>query len=193
MSAFLGVIVGGVLALIGSFAAKIWDEWRQAVSLRGAFRAEIAGLLAIAEARKHEAFIEESIAAWKSGNDIPVNFFGLEHAGRVPVFTANVGAIGTIGRQLAVRWQYTRDLLLKAAGRDGAFALAQVCAQSESRRLDLGHQNGPPVHPQQAVSRAAMLGAGTAALGRPVREDRWPVGPRSIKFYRNFKVKIGSW
>jgi hypothetical protein len=27
------------------------------------------------------------------------------------------------------RWQYTRDLLLKAAGRDGAFALAQVCAQ----------------------------------------------------------------
>jgi hypothetical protein len=101
MSAFLGVIVGGVLALIGSFAAKIWDEWRQAVSLRGAFRAEIAGLLAIAEARKHEAFIEESIAAWKSGNDSPVNFFGLEHAGRVPVFTANVGAIGTIGRQLA--------------------------------------------------------------------------------------------
>jgi hypothetical protein len=27
------------------------------------------------------------------------------------------------------RWQYTRDLLLKAASRDGAFALAQVCAQ----------------------------------------------------------------
>jgi hypothetical protein len=36
---------------------KIWDEWRQAVSLRGAFRAEIAGLLAIAEARKHEALV----------------------------------------------------------------------------------------------------------------------------------------
>jgi hypothetical protein len=26
-------------------------------------------------------------------------------------------------------WQYTRDLLSKAASRDGAFALAQVCAQ----------------------------------------------------------------
>jgi hypothetical protein len=97
----LGVVVGGVLTLVGSFAAKIWDEWRQAVALRGAFRAEISGIISIAALRKHEALVEHIITAWKSGNNIPIAFYGLEKASRDPIYTGNVSRIGSIGRHLS--------------------------------------------------------------------------------------------
>jgi hypothetical protein len=59
------------------------------------------GLLNIAEVRKHEAVAEAFISAWRAGNPIPFTSFGMDLASRDPVFTANVGRIGSIGRQLA--------------------------------------------------------------------------------------------
>ena len=101
MNPLIGVIVGGVLALLGSFGAKLFEEWLQVRALRGAFRAEIEGLLDIAAIRRHEEVAEGFIAAWKSNNPVPFFSYGMELASRNPVFSANVGRIGSIGRQLA--------------------------------------------------------------------------------------------
>jgi hypothetical protein len=97
----IGVLLGGALTLAGTFAVKLWDEWREARGLRGAFRAEISALLAIVETRKHEESAKAVLALWKSGTDYPLEFFGAEQAQRDPVFEANVGKIGSIGAPLA--------------------------------------------------------------------------------------------
>lgn len=103
MNQAIGLIAGAALTLVGSFAAKLWDEWKQSSALRGAFRAEIAGLLSIAEARKHEQNAELLIAAWKAGSDVSLDIFGTDLAFRDLVYHANVGKIGTIGRELAAQ------------------------------------------------------------------------------------------
>ena len=101
MNPLIAVIVGGVLALVGSFCAKLFEERLQARALRGAFRAEIAGLLEIAAIRKHEEVAAGFISAWKANNPVPFFAYGMELASRNPVFSANVGRIGSIGRELA--------------------------------------------------------------------------------------------
>lgn len=101
MDHFVTLIAGGVLTLAGSFAAKIFDECRQARALRRAFRAEIKGLFFIAEVRKHLEVAESYVAAWKAGRHVQFTSFGFEQASRDPVFTANVDHIGSIGRRLA--------------------------------------------------------------------------------------------
>ena len=101
MSELWGVLLGGGLTLIGSFAAKIWDEWRQAAALRGAFRAEISGILNIAKVRRHKEVAEQYIAAWETGHDIVFKTFGVELSSKDPVFNADVGRIGSIGRELS--------------------------------------------------------------------------------------------
>ena len=97
MSDLLSVIVGGALTLVGGFAGRFWDRQQDARALREAMRAEIAGILAIAEARHHETKAVALLAQWKAGEDTKMVYYGSDQAWPDPIYEANLAKIGLAG------------------------------------------------------------------------------------------------
>lgn len=102
MADIAGVIIGGAIALAGSFGAKFWDDRGQSRSLRAAFRAEIAVILRTAENRGLEALFRRYVAHWdETGTELPVILWGFDQIVADPILSANTGKIGSLGSDVA--------------------------------------------------------------------------------------------
>jgi hypothetical protein len=102
MADLLSVIIGGAIALSGSFGAKVWEERRERAALRAAFKAEISTLLRMAAARGHDRLFRAAVELWeRKGVEQTIVVFGAEDLPIDPVFSKNVDKIGKIGADIA--------------------------------------------------------------------------------------------
>ena len=86
--------------MAGTFGAKVWERRQEARAVRGAFAAEITGLLEIARVRKHDDTMRNWIERWEKGEDYKPTFHGAPRE-RDPVFNKNVDKIGLLGDDAA--------------------------------------------------------------------------------------------
>ena len=96
----LAAIIGGLLALAGTFAAKYWERRQECRALKAAFGAEIEAILTIAEIRKHLALAQMLVAAWKNGQDVLPKMYGKPPEVDL-VYAKNVDKIGMLGKDAA--------------------------------------------------------------------------------------------
>lgn len=93
-----GVIVGGALAMSGSFLAKWQNERRQRKVLRAAIRAEIRTILRAAQARDFEVMFRDYVQQWDNANvEKRIVVWGFDSPQADPIFNANAEKIGTLG------------------------------------------------------------------------------------------------
>jgi hypothetical protein len=98
--ALLAAVIGGLLAMVGTFAAKWWERRQEARAVRAAFAAEISALVEIARVRKHDETMRNWIERWEKGEDHKATFHGAPRE-RDPVFSKNVDKIGLLGDDAA--------------------------------------------------------------------------------------------
>ncbi len=93
-STILAAIVGGIIAIGGVFAGKIYERRKERKSLRAALRAEIQAILDIVERRHYIAHLSEFIEAIKAGS---ISFFERRVAKDYDmVFRSNCGKLGLL-------------------------------------------------------------------------------------------------
>ena len=99
----LAVIVGGLIAPVGSVIVGGWDRRQHRRSLATALRGEIATILAIAERRRYVEFFAGFLEAWKSGERLEVlpGIYGLDPKEADPVVAVNLERIGELEPALA--------------------------------------------------------------------------------------------
>ncbi len=120
MNNVLSVFLGGLLAITGSSVVK-WLEYAvERRSLRGAFKAEIAGMLAMVERRGHGQLFEEDFN---------------------PVYNANVGRVGLLGRDVAGDVVQFYDMILGTRADLRAIINGQTRSWSPQRRAELMERN----------------------------------------------------
>ena len=99
------VVVGGLLATLGSFAERQWERARNRKGVAAAISAEIASILSIAERRGHEAHFQAHLDNWRAGKQLDKHpgIYGAEHfvARGDPIFDANAVKIGELGPGLS--------------------------------------------------------------------------------------------
>ena len=72
----LGVIVGGVIAVVGQNAVEYFKNRRDREKAKSLVRAYLIGLVDITEQRGHVKLAEGVLEHWRAGNDIPFAYFG---------------------------------------------------------------------------------------------------------------------
>ena len=93
-STILATVVGGILAIGGWFAGKIYERQKERKSLRAALRAEIQAILAIVERRDYIARLSEFIGAIRAGS---TGFFEIRNAKDYDmVFRSNCSKLGLL-------------------------------------------------------------------------------------------------
>ena len=101
----VAVVVGGLMATLGSFAVRHWERSRNRKGVAAAIGAEIASILSIAERRGYEAHFQSHLDDWKAGRrlDKHPGIYGAEHFAERgdPVFDANASQIGELGPELS--------------------------------------------------------------------------------------------
>jgi hypothetical protein len=141
MNNVLSVFLGGLLAITGSSVVK-WLEYAvERRSLRGAFKAEIAGMLAMVERRGHGQLFAEVAQAWRTGDaEAEIFLFGIEEDFN-PVYNANVGRVGLLGRDVAGDVVQFYDMILGTRADLRAIINGQTRSWSPQRRAELMERN----------------------------------------------------
>lgn len=101
MSALIGTILGGLLAIAGGIAVKSFDGWRMRQSLRAAFRAETITIVEMFESRGHERLFKDLLAHWKRVETGQPLVLGPIAKPVDPVFSKNSDKIGLLGHHVA--------------------------------------------------------------------------------------------
>jgi hypothetical protein len=97
----IGVIVGGVIGVAGSFVPHWWERRRAQKSAQALARAYLSGILRMEEVRRHSLLYEQCLAGLLSGTSQAVmQIFGAEDAGD-PIQQALIGQIGLLKPDIA--------------------------------------------------------------------------------------------
>ena len=101
LGTILATILGGILAISGGFAEKIYEQRKERESLRAALRAEIQAILAIVERRDYIAGLSKFIEAIKGGApDLFEIRIGKDYD---IVFRTNCGKLGLLPSDTAAK------------------------------------------------------------------------------------------
>jgi hypothetical protein len=154
----IGVIVGGVIGVAGSFVPHWWERRRTQKSAQALARAYISGVLRMEEIRQHVSLYQVTLASLQSGASPKplMQIVGAEDADD-PIQRALIGQIG----------------LLKP---DIAAEVVLFCNMLEGLRIDLkamalGQMDALPIAQQmQTIANDLKLWKDTLALGRSLLE-----------------------
>jgi len=141
MNNLLSVFIGGMLAITGSSVVK-WLEYAvERRSLRAALKAEIAGMLAMVERRGHGQLFAEVVEAWRTGDEeAEIFLFGIEEDFN-PVYSANVGRVGLLGRDVAGDVVQFYDMIIGVRADLRAVINGETRRWAPQRRANLMQQN----------------------------------------------------
>jgi hypothetical protein len=103
----IGVIVGGVIGLAGSFVPHLWERRRARVSARALARAYISGILRMEEIRQHGSLYQKNMEALQSGaTEQLMQIFGSEDDQSDELQKTLIGQVGLLKPDVA------RDLVI---------------------------------------------------------------------------------
>jgi len=95
----IGVLVGGIIAIIGGFISNLWFEWRRDRRLRKslalAFQGEITALLEIATKRRYIDGLKDMLQYIENSGEPTIYHFRARRE-YFSVYKANVGKIGML-------------------------------------------------------------------------------------------------
>jgi len=138
----IGVIVGGIIAIVGGFGSNLFIEWRRNVDeskkLAFAFKGEIKALTTIVKKRDYVEQIKLMIKAMEQTNQ---PLFVHIHVRReyFNVFNSNVGKIGSLKNplpELIARYYVQANSVLEdlQSYRDGTWSTADVDSLIASKK-----------------------------------------------------------
>jgi hypothetical protein len=80
-SGLIGVVIGGVIGIAGSFLPHLYEKQRARKSARAVARAYVSGILKMEEIRKHSSLYERNVEALEAGTSQSLmKIFGAEEA-----------------------------------------------------------------------------------------------------------------
>jgi hypothetical protein len=98
----VGVVIGGVLGLAGSFIPQWWDKRRARQSAQAICRAYIAGILKMDEIRHHGELYEKNLADLRSGaTQSMMRIYGAEN-NKDEMQSALIGQVGLLSPDVAM-------------------------------------------------------------------------------------------
>jgi hypothetical protein len=135
MNNISSVILGGVLAIVGTSLVK-WLEYSfERRSLRAAIKAEINGLIDMITRRGHGDMFRAAIQSWRAEEEFDLYVFTLD-ANFTPVYDANIGKVGMLGADVAGDVVKFYDIMIGVKAELRAHINGQTHRMSHAVRAD---------------------------------------------------------